>query len=43
MQKANKKFCGQAIASDANQYLGVREKLIEIPIVDNRELRYNIY
>ncbi|XP_018049212.1 PREDICTED: meiotic recombination protein W68 [Atta colombica] len=32
----------QAIASDANQYLGVREKLIEIPIVDNRELRNDL-
>lgn len=39
MQEANKKFRGQTIAPIANKYLGVPEKRIEIPIVDNKELR----
>lgn len=39
MQDANKKFRGQIIAPIANKCLGVREKHIEIPIVDNKELR----
>ncbi|XP_011685189.1 PREDICTED: meiotic recombination protein SPO11 [Wasmannia auropunctata] len=42
MQQANKKFCKQSIALYANQYLGIREKYIEIPIVDNKELRENL-
>ncbi|KYM96353.1 Meiotic recombination protein SPO11 [Cyphomyrmex costatus] len=42
MQNANKKFYGQTNASDANQYLGVREKLIEISVVDNKELRKDL-
>lgn len=42
MQKSNKKLREQTIASITNQFLDVHEKYIEIPIVDNKELRWNI-
>ncbi|XP_028049570.1 meiotic recombination protein W68 [Monomorium pharaonis] len=41
MQERDEKFCERTIVS-TNQYLSVQEKSIEIPIVDNKELKKNL-
>ncbi|KAL0119769.1 hypothetical protein PUN28_007896 [Cardiocondyla obscurior] len=42
MHKINKKFCGQVTMSTSNQLFDAHEKYIEIPMVDNKELRKDL-
>ncbi|XP_011871069.1 PREDICTED: meiotic recombination protein SPO11 [Vollenhovia emeryi] len=42
MSNPNKKFCRRSIALSIKECLGVCEKYIEIPIVDNKESRKNL-